>query len=170
MTTEANAEQEPQPQALPMSEFAQQPIRRKRKPLLLFAAASIVVVLVTVLTVVLTTAGSTAVNGTLTLLCDMQCTKSTADGYDGYTDLSDGSQVTLVNESGRVVATTELHRTPGEQTKIVAGMWVRTFTFTFADVPSAERYGVHVGNNNRGTLWKDADEAERAGFQLSLGS
>ncbi|WP_285476767.1 hypothetical protein [Amycolatopsis sp. NBRC 101858] len=33
----------------------------------------------------------------------------------------------------------------------------------------AERYGVHVGNSNRGTLWKDADEAERVGFQLSIG-
>jgi hypothetical protein len=168
MTAEANIEQEPQPEPVPLSELAQPPARRKRK-LLFFAAAVIVVALATVLTVVLTMSGSTSVNGTLSLLCDMQCTKSAADGYDGYSDLRDGAQVTLVNESGRVLATTELHRTPGEQTKIVDGMWVRSFTFTFADVPSADRYGVHVGNSNRGTLWKDADEAESVGFQLSLG-
>ncbi len=162
MTTEANTEQAPQPEPDP------QPPRRRRKPLLIALGAVVAAALAAALAVVFTT-GSTAVNGTLSLLCDVQCIKSTANGYDGYADLSDGSQVTLVNESGRVVASTELHRTPGEETKLVDGMWVRTFTFTFADVPSADRYGVHVGNSNRGTLWKDADEAERVGFQLSLG-
>lgn len=162
MTIEANTEQTPRPEPTP------QPARRRRR-LILVVVATTVAALAAVLTVVLTTSGTTSVNGTLSLLCDMQCTKSAADGYDGYSDLGDGSQVTLVNEGGRVVAATELHRTPGEQTKIVDGMWVRTFTFTFADVPSADRYGVHVGNNNRGTLWKDADEAERVGFQLTLG-
>ncbi|VVJ15240.1 Uncharacterised protein [Amycolatopsis camponoti] len=163
MTTEANTDQVPQPEPVPP------PVSRSRKPLVFVVGGVVAVAIAAVVAVVLMTSGSTSVNGTLSLLCDMQCTKSTADGYDGYTDLSNGSQVTLVNESGRVVATTELHRTPGEETKIVDGMWVRTFTFTFADVPSAERYGVHVGNSNRGTLWKDADEAERAGFQLSIG-
>jgi hypothetical protein len=163
MTTEANTDQAPQPEPVP------QPVRRKRKPLVFIVAAVVATALATVLVVVLTTSGSTSVNGKLSLLCDMQCIKSTADGYDGYGDLSDGSQVTLADESGRIVASTELHRTPGEETKIVDGMWVRTFTFTFAEVPSADRYGVHVGNSNRGTLWKDADEAERAGFQLSIG-
>ncbi|MEU5265318.1 hypothetical protein [Amycolatopsis sp. NPDC021455] len=164
MTTEANAEQAPPPEPVP------QPRRRSRKPLLFVIAGVVAATVAAVLIVVFTVSNSTSINGTLTLLCDMQCTKSTADGYDGYADLHDGSQATLVDESGRVVATTELRRTPGEQTKIVDGMWVRTFTFTFTDVPGADRYGVHVGNGNRGTLWKDAAEAERLGFQLSLGS
>ncbi|MGW7534148.1 hypothetical protein [Amycolatopsis sp. NPDC054798] len=98
----------------------------------------------------------------------MQCTRSAADGYDGYRDISDGAQVTLVDETGRVVATTALHRSGGP-TDIVDGVWVRTFTFEFAEVPSAERYGVHVGNDHRGTMWKDADDAERNGWQLNLG-
>lgn len=163
MTTEANTEQAPQPEPVP------QPVPRSRKPLVFIVAAVVAAVIATVVAIVFTTSGSTSVNGTLSLQCDMQCIKATADGYDGYTDLSDGSQVTLVNESGQVVASTELRRTPGEETKILDGMWVRTFSFTFTDVPSADRYGVHVGNSNRGTLWKDADEAERVGFQLSLG-
>ncbi|MGV9298742.1 hypothetical protein [Amycolatopsis sp. NPDC003676] len=107
-------------------------------------------------------------NGTLSLRCDMQCIKSTADGYDGYRDISDGAQVTLVDETGRVVATTALHRSGGP-TDIVDGVWVRAFTFEFTDVPNAERYGVHFGNDSRGTIWKDADDAERNGWQLSLG-
>jgi hypothetical protein len=28
---------------------------------------------------------------------------------------------------------------------------------------------VHLGNNNRGTLWKSADETEREGFSLTIG-
>ncbi|MGW4520258.1 hypothetical protein [Amycolatopsis sp. NPDC004378] len=163
MTIEPNTDQAPQPEPAP------QPVRRSRKPLVFAVAGVVAAALATVVAVVLMTSGSTSVNGTLALLCDMKCTKSTADGYDGYGDLRDGSQVTLVDESGRIVASTELHRTPGEETKIVDGMWVRTFTFAFTDVPGADRYGVHVGNSNRGTLWKDADEAERVGFQLSIG-
>ncbi|WP_406638203.1 hypothetical protein [Amycolatopsis sp. WGS_07] len=76
--------------------------------------------------------------------------------------------MTLVDETGRVVVTTALHRSGGA-TDIVDGVWVRTFTFEFTDVPSADRYGVHFGNNNRGTIWKNADEAKRDGWQLSLG-
>lgn len=163
MTTEANAYPAPQPEPLP------EPPRRSRRPLVITITAVAVAALTAVLVFVLTTSGTTSVNGTLSLLCDMKCTRAAANGYDGYRDLSEGSQVTLVDESGQVVANTELHRTPGETTKVVDGLWVRTFTFTFTDVPSADRYGVHVGNSNRGTLWKTADETEREGFQLTIG-
>ncbi|MBB1152789.1 hypothetical protein [Amycolatopsis dendrobii] len=77
--------------------------------------------------------------------------------------------MTLVDETGRVVATTALHRSGGAS-DIVDGVWVRTFTFEFTDVPSAERYGVHFGNDHRATMWKDADDAKRNGWQLSLGN
>lgn len=163
MTTDANTYQSLEPDPVPQS------VRRSRKPLFIVVGATVAAALATVLVVLLTTSGTTSVNGTMSLLCDMKCTKAAADGYDGYGDLSEGAQVTLVDEAGHVVATTELHRTPGEETNVVGGMWVRTFTFTFTDVPSADRYGVHIGNTNRGTLWKNADEAERDGFHLTIG-
>ncbi|MEA5358866.1 hypothetical protein VA596_04915 [Amycolatopsis sp., V23-08] len=169
MTAEPNLFQPPPPEPVPQPEPVSQPARRSRKPLFVVLGAAAATVLAVVLIIVFTTAGPSSVHGTLSLLCDLKCTKAAADGYDGYSDLGNGSQVTLVDETGQVVATTELRRSPGEETKIVDGAWVRTFTFTFTDVPSADRYGVHVGNNNRGTLWKSADETERDGFSLTIG-
>ncbi len=169
MTADPNTCQPPPSEPVSQAETASPPARRSHKPLFIVAGAAVVAVIATILIIVFTTSGPSSVNGTLSLLCDMKCTKAAADGYDGYGDLSNGSQVTLVDETGQVVATTELRRTPGEETKIVEGMWVRTFTFTFTDVPSADRYGVHLGNNNRGTLWKSAEETERDGFSLTIG-
>ncbi|HET6704032.1 hypothetical protein [Amycolatopsis sp.] len=164
MTADANTCGSPHPEPVA------QPAARSRKPLFLVVGAVVAAVIAAALVVVFTLSGTIAVNGTLALLCDYKCTKATADGYDGYRDLHDGSQVTLVDETGQIVATAELRRTPGEDTNIVnGGVWVRTFTFTFADVPDADRYGVHVGNSNRGTLWKTAEETEREGFHLTIG-
>lgn len=162
MTADANTYQPPLPEPVP------QPARRSRKPLAITGAV-VVAALAAVLIIAFTTSGTTSVTGNLSLLCDMKCTKATANGYDGYRDVHEGAQVTLVNEGGQVIAITELRRAPGENTNVVDGMWVRTFTFTFAEVPDADRYGVHVGNNNRGTLWKNADEIEQGGFQLTIG-
>ncbi|MFG1638866.1 hypothetical protein ACGFMK_01130 [Amycolatopsis sp. NPDC049252] len=169
MTADPNTYQPPPPEPVSQPDTVSQPAHRSRKHLFIVLGAAAVAVLAAVLIIVFTTSGPSSVHGTLSLLCDMKCTKAAADGYDGYGDLSNDSQVTLVDETGKVVATTELHRTPGEETKIVDGMWVRTFTFTFTDVPSADRYGVHLGNNNRGTLWKSADETARDGFSLTVG-
>ncbi|WP_328448465.1 hypothetical protein [Amycolatopsis sp. NBC_00438] len=166
MTVDPNTRQPPTPEPVSQPDTALPPAHRSRKPLFIVAGAAVVAVVATILIIVFTTSGPSSVNGTLSLLCDMKCTKAAADGYG---DLSSGSQVTLVDETGQVVATTQLRRTPGEETKIVEGMWVRTFTFTFTDVPSAERYGVHLGNTNRGTLWKSAEETERDGFSLTIG-
>jgi hypothetical protein len=163
MTAEPNTYQPLQPEPVPEA------ARRSRKPLFIVVGTAVCAALAAVLIIVFTTSGSISVNGTLSLLCDMECTKATANGYNGYGDLSDGSQVTLVNEAGQVVATTELHHTPDEKPNLVDGVWLRTFTFTFTDVPGADRYGVHVGNSNRGTLWKNADETERDGFHLTIG-
>ncbi|MFI6031028.1 hypothetical protein [Amycolatopsis magusensis] len=163
MTADANTYQSLPPEPLP------QPARRSRKPLFIVIGAVVAAALAAALIFAFTALGTTSVNGSLSLLCDTKCTEATANGYDGYRDVHDGSQVTLVNEGGQVIAITELRRTPGENTNVVDGMWVRTFTFTFAEVPNADRYGVHVGNNNRGTLWKNADEIERDGFHLTIG-
>ncbi|MFJ8911655.1 hypothetical protein [Amycolatopsis sp. NPDC102389] len=163
MTADADTYQSPQPEPIP------QPARRSRKPLFIVIGAVVTAALAAALIIVFTTSGTASVNGSLSLSCDMKCTKATANGYDGYSDIHDGSQVTLVNEGGQVIAITELRRTAGENTNLVDGIWVRTFTFTFAEVPNADRYGVHVGNNNRGTLWKNADEIERDGFHLTIG-
>ncbi|MGW5702507.1 hypothetical protein [Amycolatopsis japonica] len=165
MSADANTYPQPQPDPIPVS----QPARRNRKPLVIVVGAVVAAALAAVLIIVTTASGTKSVNGTLALLCDMQCTKATANGYNGYSDISDGSQVTLVNEAGQVIAITELRRAPDEKTSVVDGVWVRTFTFAFAEVPSADRYGVHVGNNNRGTLWKNSDEIEKSGFHLTIG-
>ncbi|UUV31129.1 hypothetical protein NQK81_41315 [Amycolatopsis roodepoortensis] len=165
MTSDANAYPQPQPDPVPMSH----PSRRSRKLIFIVVGAVLAASIAAVLIIVTTASSPKSVNGTLYLLCDRQCTKATANGYDGYSDISDGSQVTLVDEAGQVIAITELRRAPDEKTSVIGGVWVRTFTFAFAEVPSADRYGVHVGNNNRGTLWKNSDEIEKSGFHLTIG-
>lgn len=82
-------------------------------------------------------------------------------GTGGFSDIHTGAQVELTNKKGDVLAIANLERVGGGYCK---------FSFDLPDVPAGEGlYGVHVGNNNRGVLWKTEDEARNHGFELSLG-
>lgn len=81
-------------------------------------------------------------------------------GRGGYSDLRSGAEVELVNQKNEVLAVTTLDPAGG----------YCEFEFTLRGVPRGERlYGVHIGNNNRGTIWRTEEEAGRGGFELEIG-
>lgn len=101
----------------------------------------------------------------VTISGTMDVTCTSGYGCGGYSDVSDGTQATLVDESGKTVAVTNLHQaSPGSTT------FTRSYVFTFVDVPKAQRYGFHAGNLNRGVIWASLNDARNNGFHLSLGS
>ncbi len=76
----------------------------------------------------------------------------------GYQDIRSGAQVEVTNERNEILAVGSLTSGSGG-----------TYWFTVTEVPTGHRlYGVHVGNANRGVVWKSETEA-KAGFFLSLG-
>lgn len=76
----------------------------------------------------------------------------------GYSDIQAGEQVEVLNEGNDVIGVGRL--VDGEQ----SCRW----RFTVTGVPAGEdRYGVRLGNANRGVLWHNEDEA-RAGVSLLL--
>jgi hypothetical protein len=120
--------------------------------------------------IVLATSGSKeadtfALKGTLYVA---KCTSS------GYGDLLPGAQVEVTDQGGEVlgVGTVELsdavaNRKSGETLDLQT---IYTSKFSVANVPTGRKmYGVHVGNHNRGVIWKPGSEAKR-GFELSIGS
>lgn len=92
------------------------------------------------------------VRGTQTVTCVSYC--------EGYRDFHDGAQATLVNEQQAVLSVATLSESgPG------------VYSFTFTNVPRGEKlYGVHVGNVNRGVIWKTEDQLRTEGIDLTIGS
>jgi hypothetical protein len=96
----------------------------------------------------------------------------------GYDDISAGSQVTLTNGSGEVVATGNLGN--GMQSnsegwsyanwlRVGKGVAMCSFSFQITDVPGGGNfYQVSLGNNNRGEISYSEDEL-KAGIALKLG-
>ncbi|GLZ29758.1 hypothetical protein Lesp02_19480 [Lentzea sp. NBRC 105346] len=78
----------------------------------------------------------------------------------GYDDVRVGAQVVITNQQNAVLGATSLK-----------AKGVCLFEFSIPEIPSGERmYGVHVGNSNRGIIWKTEAEARSEGFHLTLGS
>ena len=76
----------------------------------------------------------------------------------GYSDIQAGEQVEVLNEQNDVIGVGRL----------VDGEQPCRWRFTVKDVPAGEdRYGIRLGNANRGVLWHDEDKA-RAGVSLLL--
>jgi len=91
------------------------------------------------------------VNGT-------SCTSS-----DGYSDISEGAQATLTNQSGTVLAVSDL-----DEGVVADGDC--SFGFLFSGVPEGQQfYSIHVGNSNRGEVTYTRDQLN-VPVELTLGS
>jgi hypothetical protein len=94
--------------------------------------------------------------GTMTLL--------DSNLYGGYDDIHAGAQVEVLNGRNEVIAIGEL-----EPDEYDTG---NAYSFHIEGVPAGQgTYGVHIGNENRGVIWKKESEALRGlmGFDLTLG-
>lgn len=96
----------------------------------------------------------------------------------GYDDISSGSQVTITNESGEVIALGSLQ--DGVQSGSAGWNyheWISfgkdvamcSFAFEIPEVPGGEKfYNVSIGNSNRGEITYSEDDL-KAGIGLKLG-
>lgn len=153
--------------------FAQVPPRKKQTMVLPIIVASTVAAIAVAITLVLTWPKSHAftpaavdvpktfaVHGTMSVSCSSY-------GCAGFSDLQSGAQVEIVNQSNEVLGVGTLL----PSTSTGSAYSSKSFEFDVKDIPRGERlYGVHVGNNNRGVIWKTEEEASTVGFALSIGS
>jgi hypothetical protein len=79
-----------------------------------------------------------------------------------YSDISDGSQVTITDSKGGVVATGTLASDPKDSNSLEA-----VYNFTVVVPGGLPRYGIQVGRN-RGTIWFSESQM-RKGPGVSLG-
>lgn len=134
--------------------------RRRRWPWL---AGALVVAAAVAVTLVVTLSGeppstTAKITGTVKINCVSSCS--------GYGDIRDSAQVILYNEKNEVLAITQL--VLGTVTTESTGE--RSYSFTFTHAPHGHKqYGVHVGNDNRGVIWKSESEAFDSGFAISIG-
>lgn len=99
------------------------------------------------------------VQGTLTVNCASTC--------EGYGDIVAGAQVEVVNDKQQTLAVSSLAYGGNASSYSYS---TNSYTFTVPGVPRGEKlYGVHIGNQNRGVIWKNEHDAESVGFQLTLG-
>ncbi len=127
--------------------------------LVLIAVGSIVAVLLTSGDAKpATTAPATfALRGTVVVNCPSTCS--------GYSDITVGSQVEVLNQHNEVLAVGQLESgyNPQKNTNGVSPDYV----FMIPVVPRGQGlYGVHIGNANRGVIWKPESDAATTGFQL----
>lgn len=102
------------------------------------------------------------VHGTMSVTCSSY-------GCGGYSDLTTGAQVEVLNQDNKVLGVGTL--LPSSTYKGNYSSSDKDFEFDVKDIPRGERlYGVHVGNNNRGVIWKTEEEASTVGFAVSIGS
>jgi hypothetical protein len=112
---------------------------------------------------------------TVVLLTAVGCSSSPAPinahgtvtvDYTSSDDLSDGSQVVIVNSAGTVVGNGTLalkHSGPG-----MLGIGEEdVFSFTVAVPGGLPRYGIQVGGTSHGTVWDSAAQM-KSGPALSL--
>jgi hypothetical protein len=119
-------------------------------------------------------------HGTLTVEVDPLGGTQVAQAYP---DITDGSQVTVTDSSGKVIGTGTLSydktRTAVEAA-VLAGMsgvsseaalmqaYITVYDFTVTGLPGGEsRYGFSIGTN-RGTIWESPSQVKNP--KLSLGS
>lgn len=105
-----------------------------------------------------------AITGTLTLTdTDAFWTQgSTCSGSGGYSDLDIGGQVTLTDDSGKIIGSTTL------STGTASSSSECEFAFRFDQpiVPTARFYSVEV--THRGKITDSADELRASGWAFSL--
>ena len=81
-------------------------------------------------------------------------------GSGGYSDISRGGQVEIVNQDNEVLGVGALQ----------TGAGPCSFKFTVSGIPEGERlYGAKIGNANRGVIWHSEQDAKYQGFHLTLG-
>jgi hypothetical protein len=88
----------------------------------------------------------------------------------GYSDLLPGAQVEVTAQNGEVLGVSTLKPFTNDANPDAAdlsSLCIRVFTVP--DIPTGRTlYGVHIGNTNRGIIWKNEVDA-RAGFILNIG-
>jgi hypothetical protein len=97
-----------------------------------------------------------------TMQVQENCNSATLD----YPDIAAGDQVVITSPSGKVIATTSL----GSQDAVATGdngAGECDYPFTARITEDQPRYGIAIGNNNRGTVWFSRAEM-RKGPALSL--
>jgi hypothetical protein len=105
------------------------------------------------------TADTFAIHGTVSVSCTSMAACS------GYSDIDSGAQVEVLNQHNEVLGVGSLTENDSSTG------YAYSFLFTVSGVPRGEGlYGVHVGNANRGVIWKPEDQAATTGFQLVIGS
>lgn len=80
-----------------------------------------------------------------------------------YPDITDGGQVVIVNSGGTVIATGTLDETSLPDTEAVSDY----YTFSLGVPGGLPRYGIRVGDSDRGTVWETA--AQMHDPELCLG-
>jgi hypothetical protein len=81
-------------------------------------------------------------------------------GAGGYTDVTLGGQVEIVNQDNKVLGVGTLQ----------GGTGSCSFRFTISGIPEGQRlYGAKIGNANRGVIWHSEQDAKHQGFHLTLG-
>ncbi|SMD04608.1 hypothetical protein SAMN05660733_03708 [Lentzea albidocapillata] len=92
------------------------------------------------------------INGSMTV--NGQC------GTGGYTDVTLGGQVEIVNQDNKVLGVGTLQ----------GGTGSCSFRFTVSGIPEGQRlYGAQIGNASRGVIWHSEQDAKSQGFHLALG-
>lgn len=102
------------------------------------------------------------VHGTEVVAVDILNGQSAADLYP---DVATGSQVTVVDSSHKVIGTGTLSEGPATAQ---FGTDSEQFKFTVTVPDGLTRYGIEVGNDNRGTVWFSEKEMKQ-GPGLCLG-
>ncbi len=156
---------------------------RRRRPAILAASGGVTALLI--ILGALFAAGVFSGQGTITAHGSELVFANPLDGQNvqnAYPDISDGTQVTVVNSSGTVVGTGTLQSDPAATVRAlksaVAGIsglsasdftsFVAEYDFTVTVPGGLARYGIRAGQN-RGTTWLTPQQM-RNGPALSLGS
>jgi hypothetical protein len=139
---------------------------RSRKPLFIAVVGVVIVVGAIALTLIMRGGSSShTINGTLTLTdSDFNWSVGKAcTGSGGYSDISEGADVTVKNESGRIIANATLEAGTG-----AAGPCL--FPFHVKGVPDAKFYAIEI--SHRGELRYSKDELAKQNWIVlpSLGS
>jgi hypothetical protein len=139
-------------------------LRLSRRALIVTGA--VIVVVIVALALVLGLGGSA---GSITAHGTEEVSVNPLDGtsvQDAFPDVTDGSQVTVVNSSGQVIGTGTLSYDPSDA---ISGdpEWSEFYDFTVTVSGGQPRYGIQVGSGH-GTVWFTAQQMQR-GPTLCLG-
>ncbi|MFD2418317.1 hypothetical protein [Amycolatopsis pigmentata] len=152
------------------------PVKRKKpkRTLIVTGAGAFIVVVILALTLPSLLKPKTfRLNGAMTVMCSTTYGTYSSSNCAGYSDLRPGAQVVVYNEKQEILATGTLVKAADPTATTSSSRSVSDSTiyqFSIADVPRGEKqYGVHIGNSNRGVIWKNEQEASTDGFLLSIG-